>query len=147
MTHRPIKPRLAGTTKGLVTAFYASLDGDVPEAARHLDRSLSQTYGYGDEAVGSAHMTLEQARRLAAAAPHVTLFAEEFAAICGGWYMPTGASQQSAGELIGHGHATLANLIAQLLRMAAPIGRDPKLAAELMSAITALAQAVAKVRH
>jgi hypothetical protein len=114
MSFRPNKSREYGSTKAVVAQLIEAAGG-VKQAAFHIGRGLSQTYGYADESVSDAHMTLDQARRLAAATKSGAL-AQAAAADVGGVFTAEPVSQDSVAELLARGESARGRLMADFLR-------------------------------
>ncbi|WP_425376209.1 phage regulatory CII family protein [Rhodoplanes roseus] len=88
MAFRPYKPRDYGTTKDVVTRLFDAVDGGIKRVAFWLRRSPTQTQAYSDPACPD-ELTLDQARRIADAAPAAAIvLAEDFAAAAGGVFLP-----------------------------------------------------------
>lgn len=82
----PVKPREPGRTKTVVGDALRQAGGPKRVAA-FLHRSESTVYGYADEQAERADLSLDQARDMTRFL-HVTAFAEDFAALAGGAFMP-----------------------------------------------------------
>ena len=141
MSFRPVKPREYMTTKWIVAQL---LDAVGPKrAAETLGRGLSQTYGYADEEVHDANLTLEKARQLAAVG-RSSVLAEAFAFDAGGFFMPVAPSDETLAELLAQEEAAHGAMMADLMRrvgVSRAIGGDPRLIADLDALISALVAA------
>lgn len=82
---KPMKPRKYGSLKAVVAAAVDQAGG-VPTVADLLQRSAQTVYGYTDPREENA-MSLAQAEMLTRFA-HATAFAEHFAALAGGVFLP-----------------------------------------------------------
>jgi hypothetical protein len=110
----PMKPRPYGDTK---TVVMAAIDqaGGVKLAADFLQRSISTVYGYTDPQAERCDMSLDQARRLTQYRG-VTAFAEDFAALAGGSFVPAdGPHDKSVGEYTAIANRDVSNLVGMLM--------------------------------
>jgi hypothetical protein len=82
----PVKLRAYGETKTVVGKAVDEAGG-VQRVMGLLDRSQSVVYGYTDCKVDRADLTVDQARKLTAFAD-VRAFAEDFAKLAGGLFVP-----------------------------------------------------------
>lgn len=108
MVYQPTKPRDYGTTKAVVARLIDDAGG-AKQAAFIVDRAASQVYAYADPDV-DAQMTLDMARRLAAASSSRAL-ADDAAAMAGGVFMPISVDENSVAQLAAqraheHGRVT-----------------------------------------
>lgn len=111
--YAPQKLREYGTTKEVVSRLVDDAGG-IQRAAIICARAASQMYAYCEPAVG-AQLTLDQARRLAAASK-THILAEDFALIAGGVFMPIVASQDPLLELSAKSAEEHGEMIAALVR-------------------------------
>ncbi len=140
MTYRPNKPRAYGSTKQIVGQLIEAAGG-AEQAAFLLGRGVSQTYAYADPACPDANITLDQARRLAAATKSPAL-AEALALDMGGCYLPSARSDKTVNELMARAEKARADIVAIHLRgLDADVAPDPTAMLRLIDeALSTLAQ-------
>lgn len=93
---KPMKPRQYGDVKTVVSAAINQAGG-IPQAAALLQRDYKTVYGYADPR-DKANMSLDMARMLTFFG-QATAFAEDFAALAGGSFVPSDCrDEKSIGE-------------------------------------------------
>lgn len=146
MSYRPVKPRRYTSSKGVVARFYEQVEGGAEAVAAILRRGLSQVYGYADDSVESARLSLDQALALTEATG-VPVFAQAFALAAGGIFMPAETSEDSVAELMAREETEHGQLIAHImarLDRGDPLRLDDVVAEDLDQLIAALVAVRAK---
>jgi hypothetical protein len=142
----PMKPRSYGDTK---TVVMAAIDqaGGVKLAADFLQRSISTVYGYTDPQAERCDMSLDQARRLTQYRG-VAAFAEDFAALAGGSFVPAEAAcDKSIGEYTAIANQDVTQFVS-LLMAALEDGRiDETERAALLPVVDAMHRDVTNLRN
>lgn len=95
----PVKPREYGTTKDVVGRAIAEAGGAKTVMAL-LDRSQSVVYAYADPLAERADLTVDQARKLTQFA-NAKAFAEDFAKLAGGAFLPGTNGEKDSWAAIG----------------------------------------------